>query len=70
LPVLDFITSPVGLFTAISDGDWMRLGFDIIALLTAAGLFTAVRQQRKKAQQPARGNGRKSNKTVLKERQA
>jgi uncharacterized iron-regulated membrane protein len=49
LPVLDFLTSPVGLTDAIAGGDWVRLSFDLIALLTALGLWTAVYYLIKKA---------------------
>ena len=56
LPVLDFVTSPAGLLDAIAAGDWVRISFDIVALLTAAGLWTAVYYLHKKARTPGRKN--------------
>ncbi len=72
LPVLDFMTSPVGLIGAVGGGDWMRLSFDLVAWFTAAGLTTAVLHQRKKAKQPQRGKRKDSKpaKPQLKEGQA
>ncbi|SIS59236.1 Uncharacterized iron-regulated membrane protein [Thalassolituus maritimus] len=41
LPALDALTSPVGLVAATTAGDWVRLSFDFVSLLTAAGLWAA-----------------------------
>ncbi|WP_020211067.1 PepSY-associated TM helix domain-containing protein [Gilvimarinus chinensis] len=41
IPLLDQFTSPVSLLHAFKIGDWIRLGFDGVALLFGLGMFTA-----------------------------
>lgn len=56
IPVLDTLTSPVGLWTAIQVGDWPRVGFDIVSVLTGltfAGVVFWIRNQgRAKSKHP------------------
>lgn len=42
LPLLDSVTSSTSLITAIMHADWLRLGFDLCALLIAATIWASV----------------------------
>ena len=42
IPVLDNLTSPVGIISAIQTQDWFRLSFNLVALTLAATLWLAV----------------------------
>ncbi|MCU4676535.1 PepSY domain-containing protein [Catenovulum sp. 2E275] len=42
IPVLDSLTSPVGLIYALQTGDWLRLGFNLCCLLIATTVWAAV----------------------------
>lgn len=39
IPILDGLTSPVGLWAGLLAHDWPRIGFDLIALITGSGLM-------------------------------
>jgi uncharacterized iron-regulated membrane protein len=39
IPILDGLTSPVGLWAGLVAHDWPRIGFDLIALITGFGLL-------------------------------
>lgn len=42
LPVLDSVTSPVSVFFALANADWIRLSFDICCLLVAAVIWLSI----------------------------
>ncbi|MBM6550954.1 PepSY-associated TM helix domain-containing protein [Marinomonas ostreistagni] len=50
LPALDQFTSPVGLWSALINGDWMRLSFDGMSLLIGAILLLCAGYLRQKMQ--------------------